>query len=63
MVLTTEEKIFILENYLLSYGVRRQNGPSLCHVTEQFWKQFNKIAPSNKTILPTIEKFRRTGSV
>ncbi|PSN49235.1 hypothetical protein C0J52_08414, partial [Blattella germanica] len=29
MVLTTEEKIFILEHYLLSYRVRRHNGPSL----------------------------------
>ncbi|PSN49819.1 hypothetical protein C0J52_01369 [Blattella germanica] len=59
MVLTTEENIFIFKHYLLSYRVWCQNGPSLCHIREQF----NKIAPSNKIILAIIEKFRRTGSV
>ena len=32
MVLTTEEKVFIIEHYFRSYGVGRQNGPSLHHV-------------------------------
>ena len=31
-VLTTEEKVFIVEHYFRSYGVGRQNGPSLRHV-------------------------------
>ncbi|PSN37071.1 hypothetical protein C0J52_26858 [Blattella germanica] len=61
MVLTNGEKIFILEYYLLSYGVGRQNGPSLRHVREQFGGQFNKIAP--KIMLAIVEKFRHTESV
>ena len=59
MVLTIEEKVFIVEHYLRSYGVGRQNGPSLRHVREQFEEQFNKTAPSNKTILAIVEKFHR----
>ena len=51
MVLTTEEKVLIVENYFRSYGVGSQNGPSLRHVREHYEKQFNKTAPSNKTIL------------
>ncbi|KAJ4427703.1 hypothetical protein ANN_25355 [Periplaneta americana] len=35
MVLTTEEKVFIVEHYFRSYEVGHQNGPSLCHVKEQ----------------------------
>ena len=63
MVLTTEKKVFIIENYFQSYGVGRQNGPSLRHAREHYKEQFNKTAPSNKTILAIVEKFHRTGSV
>ena len=62
MVLTTEQNIFIVEHYFRSYGVGRQNGPSLCHV-RHYEKQFNKMASSNKTILAIVEKFHRKGSV
>ena len=34
MVLTIEEKIFVVEHYFRSYGVGRQNGPSLRHIRE-----------------------------
>ena len=63
MVLITEEKVFIVEHYFRSYGVGHQNGPSLCHVREHYEEQFNKMAPSNKTILANVEKFHHTGSV
>ena len=63
MVLTTEEKVFILEHYFRSYGVRRQNGLNLNHVIEHYEEQFNKTASSNKTILPIVEKLHRKGSV
>ena len=63
MVLTTEEKDFIVEHYFRSHGVGRQNGPSLRHVREHYEEQFNKTAPSNKTTLAIVEKFYRTGSV
>ena len=62
MVLKTE-KVFIVERYFRSYRVGRQNGPSLRHVREHYEGQFNKTAPSNKTILAIAEKFYRTGSV
>ena len=51
MVLTTEEKVFIVEHYFQSYGVGCQNGLSLSHVREHYEEQFNKMAPNNKTIL------------
>ena len=63
MVLTTEEKVFIVEHYFRSYRVGHQNEPSLRHVREHYEEQFNKTAPSNKTILAIIEKFHRMGSV
>ena len=63
MVLTTEEKVFIVEHYSWSYGVGHQNGPSLHHVREHYKEQFNKAAPSNKTILAIVEKFHHMGSV
>ena len=63
MVLTTEEKVFIAEHYFRSHGIGRQNGQSLRHVREHCEEQFNKTAPSNKTILAIVEKFHRTGSV
>ena len=64
MVLTTEEKVFfIVEHYFRSYGVVRQNEQSLRHAREHYEEQFNKTAPSNKTILAIVEKFHRTGSV
>ena len=63
MVLTTQEKVFIVEHYFWSYGVGRLNGPSLCHVREHYEEQCNKTAPSNKTILAIVEKFHHTGSV
>ena len=55
MVLTTVEKVFIVEHY--------QNGPSLRHVREHYEEQFNKTSPRNKTILANVEKFHLTGSV
>ena len=60
---TTEEKVFIVKHHFRSNGVGRQNGPSLHHVREHYEEQVNKTAPSNKTILATVEKFHRTGSV
>ena len=63
MVLTTEEKVFIVENYFQSYGLGRQNRPSLHYVREHYEEQVNKTAPSNKTILAIVEKFHHTGSV
>ena len=63
MVLTAEEKVFIIEHYFWSYGVGRQNGPSLYHVRQHCEEQINKMAPSNKSILAIVEKFHRTGSV
>ena len=62
MVLTTEE-VFIVKHYFRSYVVGRQNGPSLHQVREHYEEQFNKMAPSNKTILVIVEKFLHTGSV
>ena len=63
MVLTTEEKVFIVEHYFRSYGVERQNEPSLHHVREHYEEQFNKTAQSNKTVLAIVEKFHRMGWV
>ena len=63
MVLSTEEKVFIVEHYFRAYGVGHQNGPSLRHVREHYEEQFNKTAPSNKIILAIVEKFHRMGSV
>ena len=63
MVFTTEEKVFIVEHYFRSYGVGRQNGPNLRHVREHYDEQFNKTAPTNKTILAIVEKFHCTRSV
>ena len=62
MVLTTKEKVFIVEHYIRSYGVGRRNGPSLRHVRERYEEKFNKTAPGNKTIPAIVEKFHRTGS-
>ena len=63
MVLTTEKKVFIVDHYFRSYGVGRQNEPSLRHLREHYEEQFNKTAPSNKTILAIVEEFHRRGSV
>ena len=63
IVLTTKEKVFIVEHHFRSYGVGRQNGASLRHVREHYEEKFNKKAPSNKAILAIVEKFHRTGSV
>ncbi|PSN39552.1 hypothetical protein C0J52_17519 [Blattella germanica] len=60
MVLRTGEKIFIYKRYLESYGIGRQNGCSLHHVKEYYNEQFNKLAPSNTTLLAIFEKFRCT---
>ena len=57
MVLTSEEKVFIIEHYFHSYGVGHQNEPSLRHVREHYEEQFNTTAPSNKIILVIVEKF------
>ena len=61
MVLTTDEKVFIVEHYFRTYGVGRQNGPNLCHIREHYEEQFNKTPLSNKTILAIVEKFHCTG--
>ena len=63
MVLTTEEKVFIAKHYFQASGVGRQNRLSLHHVREHYKEQFNKTAPSNKTILAIVENFHCTGSV
>ena len=63
MILITEEKVFIVEHYFRSYGVGRQNEPSLRHVRKHYEEQFNKMAPRNKTILVIVEKFHHMGSV
>ena len=42
MVLTTEEKVFIVEHYFRSYGVGYQNGPSLRHVREHYEEQLTR---------------------
>ena len=60
MVLTKEEKVFIVEHYFWSCRVGSQNGPSLHHVRKHYEEQFNKTAPS-KTILAIVEKFHCTG--
>ena len=54
MVLTTEEKVFIIEHYFRSYGVGHRNGPSLHHVGEYYEEHFNKTAPSNKIIVAIV---------
>lgn len=63
MVLTTEEKVFIVEHYFRSYGNGRDNSPSLKQVAEKYGQKFNKTAPSKSVMLAVVEKFRRTGSV
>lgn len=62
-MLSTEEKVFLVEHYFRSYGLGRQSGPSIKFVREQFSEHFNKQAPSNAIVLNIITKFRRTGSV
>lgn len=63
MVLTTAEKVFLVEHYFRSYGNGRNDGPSLQQVSVRYREQFNKAAPSKSVILGVVEKFRRTGSV
>lgn len=63
MVLTTAEKVFLVEHYFRSYGNGRNDGPSLQQVVVRYQQQFNKAAPSKSVILAVVEKFRRTGSV
>ena len=63
MVLTAEEKVSIIEHYFWSYRIGCQNGPKLRHVREHYKEQFNRTAPSIKTILAIVEKFHHTGSV
>ena len=48
MVLTTEENIFIAEDYFRSYILGRQNVPSLRYVREHYEEQFNKTTPVTK---------------
>ncbi|PSN49424.1 hypothetical protein C0J52_06612, partial [Blattella germanica] len=45
VVLTTEYKVFILEHYLLSYGVGRQNGPTLRHVENNSGSNLTRLRP------------------
>ena len=63
MVLTTEDEVLSSSIINQSYGIGRQNGPSLRLVREHYEEQFNKTTPSNKTSLAIVEKFRSTGSV
>ncbi|KAI4463479.1 helix-turn-helix domain [Holotrichia oblita] len=63
MVLTTAEKVFLVEHYFRSYGNGRNDGPSLQQVVVRYQQQFNKAAPSKSVILAVVKKFRRTGSV
>ncbi|KAF2904142.1 hypothetical protein ILUMI_02031 [Ignelater luminosus] len=63
MVLTTEEKVFIVEHYFRSYGNGRDNGLSLKQVSEKYRQEFNKVATSKSVMLAIVEKFRHTHSV
>ncbi|KAG8258742.1 hypothetical protein J6590_025907 [Homalodisca vitripennis] len=63
MVLTTVEKVFIVEYYFRSYGIGRAGGPSLLYTALRFQKHLHKNPPSNALILSVVEQFRRTGSV
>lgn len=63
MVLSTEEKVFLVEHYFRSYGVGRNNGPCLKQVSERYQQHFCKAFPSKAVMLAVVEKFRRTGSV
>uniref|UniRef100_A0A6P7GCL3 Uncharacterized protein LOC114340533 n=1 Tax=Diabrotica virgifera virgifera TaxID=50390 RepID=A0A6P7GCL3_DIAVI len=62
MVFSTKDNIFLVEHYLLLYGVGRNNGPCLKQVSEKY-KHFNKASPRKTVMLAVVEKFRRTGSV
>jgi Helix-turn-helix domain (DUF4817) len=60
---TLQERIWLFEEYLHSYGTGRQGGPSLQKVRESFSLVFHKTAPTNKNLLKIVNKFRETGSV
>ena len=62
MILTRGEGFFV-EHYFWSYEVGHQIGLSLSHVREHYKEQFNKMAPSNKTILAIVEKFHHKALV
>jgi hypothetical protein len=61
--LTLQERIWLCEKYLRSYGTGRQGGPSLKKVRQSFWEVFHKAAPTNRNLLKIVKKFRETGSV
>ncbi|KAJ4442246.1 hypothetical protein ANN_12112 [Periplaneta americana] len=58
MVLTTEKKLFIVQRYFWSYGVRRQNGPACVTLKSNTRSDLT----NNTTMFAVVEKFRRTGS-
>ncbi|KAF2903116.1 hypothetical protein ILUMI_03077 [Ignelater luminosus] len=63
MVLTTEEKVFIVKHYFRSYGNGQDNGPTLKQVSEKYRQEFNKAAPSKSVMLAIVEKSRHTSIV
>ena len=62
MLLSAQEKSFIVETYFRSYGVGRNDGPSLKFVSTRFEERFNKRFPTKRSISLLVIKFRRTGS-
>ncbi|KAG8314799.1 hypothetical protein J6590_084532 [Homalodisca vitripennis] len=55
MVLTTVEKVFIVEHYFRSYGIGRAGGPSLSYTTLRFQDHFHKNPPGNAVILGSLK--------
>lgn len=45
MVLTTEEKVFIVECYFHSYGIEHSSSPNLINIANDFQKQGFKSHP------------------
>ncbi|KAJ4436925.1 hypothetical protein ANN_17057 [Periplaneta americana] len=58
MVLSPEEKVFIVDHYFRPHGVGRQNRQSLHHVKEQDQERFNIAEPNNTAMSAVAEKFR-----
>jgi len=55
MLLTVEERVFILESYLKTM--------SYVHCRQSFFEKFGMPAPVKSAIVNMIKKFRKTGSL
>jgi hypothetical protein len=55
MLLTVEERVFILESYLKTM--------SYAHCTQSFFEKIGRQAPVKGAIAKMINKFRETGSL